>query len=449
MAELAAGRRLQLQAGTVAGSELVGWRDPLGLARPTHRVISGTAAMEAMPSRPGVLRVELTAMEGSLQPLPAFSQGAVTDREASRGVGVQVAAAHPSQRARLTIGVARSRFANPPDPALAGDSALVPVRAETRGARYAEAAVDVLQARAFGPVRAALSLALRHERAEPLYRSVAAFVQADRAADALDANGALGPAQWQASVARTRDNLDEVPSLLRTRTHAQQLSGTVPVAALARAAPDAWWAPTLTAAWQGTTQRGDGAPPEGGFRFAFQVAHQRASNLALGAAWERARWSIRYRHDRSLVDNRQPQREGADFAGRVHGLSLGSTPSTRLSIALDLSRERLESAETGNAATTRRAGMQGEWRPRTHTSVGGGIAASLTRDPLSTPRARNIESRLELSQGFNAWVRPSDGAQARAFVRWSRTSASMRLTSVPTSFVAEWALAAGMSVRLF
>jgi hypothetical protein len=448
-ADLALGRRLTIAVGSTAGSELVGWGDPFGLARPSHRVIAGTVALEALPSHPGTLRLELATLDGSLQPLPAFSQQAVTDRELSRGLGAQFVASIPSQRVRLTMGIARSRFDNPADAALARDSSLVPVTVETRAAHFGELALDVLRTHMLGPIRTSLALSLKHERADPLYRSVAAFVQADRAQDGLDASGALGALQWQASASRARDNLANVPSLLVTRTESYAAAATVPFASLVRAKPDAWWAPSLNVTWQATTQRGDTTPPpNSGFRAPFQIPDQSSGNLAANASWQRPRWSLTYRFNRSLVDNRQAERERADFAGAVHGFTLGINAAASLSFGIDLSHEAQRSRETGTLATNVREGLQADWRPTVHTSISAAASLVTTHDPAATQRAQNVETRLELSQGFNAWVRPADGSQARVFLRWSRTTASLRGLE-PIPMVQQWALSGGMSVRLF
>jgi hypothetical protein len=446
-ADLALGRRVSIALGSSAGSELVGWRDVLGLSRPRHRLAAATLGIEALPTRPGLLRLELTSLDGSLQPLPAFTQQAATDREQSRGYGAQLVAGDASQRVRLTIGMARSRFDNPRDPALAGDSNIVAVRPETRGARFGEIALDALRATKIGSVPTSLAIVVRHERTDPLYRSVAAFVQADRQQDGLEANGSAGVIQWQASASRARDNLDDVASLLITRTRNYAFNTAVPMAALV-GGPNAWWLPALTIGWQGTTQQGDTTPPNGGFRALSQIPDQRTGNLGLGAAWQRAIWSVNYRVSRSIVDNRQPERAQSDFETLAQAIAVGVT-NPRASVALDLSREVLDNVELAKSAVNHRIGVQGDWRPFVHSTLSGAVSLSRARDDAATQRARNVELRFEASQGFNAWVRPPDGSQARAFVRFGRTGAALRLAGLRQPSVAQWTLDGGLSLRLF
>lgn len=446
-ADVAVGRHLTMALASSAGSELVGWSDPLGLSRPQHRVRSATLALEAQPSRPGMLRLELTALDGSLQPVPAFTQEAATDRETSRGFGAQVLASDASQRVRLALGVARSRFVNPSDPLLAGDSSIVAVRQETREARFGEITLDALRGATIGSVATSLTFVLRHERSDPLYRSVAAFVQADRQQDGIDANGSAGVVQWQASISRARDNLDEVPSLLITRTHNYSVNAAAPVAALVRA-PNAWWLPALTIDWTVVQQKGDSSPPNGGFRALSQIPDQRSGNLGMSAMWQGAQWNASFRAGRSLVDNRQATRERADVSTVTHAITLGRTLAHG-SFALDLSHESLDDKELARVAVNRRLGAQGDWSPFGRSAFAAAVTLANARDDAATTRGRNVEMRFEVAQGFNVWVRPPDGSQARAFVRWSRTSAMQRAAGVPEASVVQWTLDGGLSLRLF
>jgi len=448
-ADVRAGRRVALTVGSTAGSEIVGWTDVLGLARPGHRLITGVLGVEAAPARPGLVRVELTALTGALQPLPAFTQQAVTDRESSRGLGVQLAAADPSQRIRLIAGVARSRFSNPRDPLLAGDSSIVAVRPETRAARFGELGVEAVRAATVGRLTANLSLAARHERVDPLYRSISAFVQADRRQDALEATGSLGALQVQASTSHGRDNLANVPSLLITRTRAHTVTAALPVAAVVNATAADWWWPALTLAWQGSTQRGDTTPPNGGFRAPFQIPNQGTASTAVSAAWQRTQWSATYRFNHSRVDNRQVDRARDDQSALANGVALAFTPSPAVSFAVDASRETQRSEGAGSRATNQRVATQVDVRPFRHTTFGGAASRTRTRDNLSTQRGSNLELRLEASQGFNAWTRPAGGSQGRAFLRWARTVADVQAEGATQPRMVQWALNGGVSMRLF
>jgi hypothetical protein len=440
------GRRGEVTLASVAGSELVGWDDPVGLARPSHRVQLASVALEALPQRPGVLRAELTAVDGSLQPLPSFSQQSVTDREQSRGFGGSLSASLPSQRARLALGVAQSRFTNPNDRLLSGDSPIVPVQAETRWARFADLSVDALRQRKLAGVSTSLQFAARHQHTDPLYRSVAAFTQADQRQDVLEATGALGVIQLQGSAGNGRDNLAEVATLLTTRSRTRTANVTIPVAALF-ARPTTWWLPSLTMSWQGSGQRGDTPPDSAGFRSTAQRPDQWSTNGTLSAGWQHSRVQLALRVNRSFVDNRQAGRETSDFRTLVHAITLGVTPVSTLSLNVDLSDERADALEQRTRARSQRLAFQGDWRPFRTTSLSGAWSAMLTDDRAATRRGRNDEFRAELSQGIQL-RRGMGEPDLRAFVRFAQSRAFTRFGGLLERTAPQRSLAAGVSARI-
>jgi len=449
-AELQPTRALQLSVGVVAGSELVGWSDPLGLSRPSHRVIVGSLGLEMIPSRPGAIRLDLSSLAGSLQPVPAVNQQTITDREQSRGFAWQLSATDPSQRVRFATGLARSRFENPVDPALSGTSVLVPVRAESRAARFGELSLAVVRDARIGAVGANLSIAARHERIDPQYRSVAVPLQADRVQDGLEATGNLDAVQLQYTATRGRDNLDQIRSLLTTESRGQSLSLGIPLAQLVRASAErAWWWPQLAAAWQATWQVGDAPPEDAGFRFSFQVPDQRTDNLTASASWQRSGWSVVWHYAYSSVENRQAEGARPDVITSVLGATVGVNASSRLTLGLDLSTDAQRVAGSGVQARNQRLGAQADWRPTSTSTVIAAFSSAIADDRTSTRRGRNGETRLELSQGVRLNRHSTDGSQLRAFLRYARTDAALRLADRLQPTLRSWTLNSGLSLRLF
>jgi hypothetical protein len=440
---------LQFGAASSAASEIVGWDDPLGIARPSHRVFLGTIGFEAIPSRPGLLRLALSALDGSRQPTTSFQQGAVTDREESRGTGAQLTAADPTGRAHLTLGLARSRFTNPADSALSGGASLVAVRPETRGARFGELRVDVLRGARVGPAATTLAVTARHQRVDPQYRSIGATLQADRNEDAIETTATLDALQLQYSLGRARDNLARISSLLTTRTTTRSVNAALPMAQLLRASAGAWWWPQATATWLAVDQRGDGIPPDGGFRLASQVPNQQAGNLTTALSWQRAIGSVSLHYNRAGVDNRLPDGASSNLVTGVAGATFALTLSPSLTVNTDLSSETVHDVTRGFHAHTRRVGVQGDWRPIGHTTLTGALSIAGNEDPAATRQARNVDVQLEASQGFNIYARPKDGSQARIFMRYTLSDAQLRLDQTLQPMLRQWTMNGGFSLRLF
>lgn len=364
------GSRVDLTAALLHGTSIVGWSHFTGIDRRQHRMGGATLGLEAFPSRPGALRLEAAALTGSILPLTGFTQGAVNDAEESRGWGLRLVAATPGQRGRIEAGYSRNRFDNPEDPLLSQGSELVEVRATTRGGRYLEASYDVVPAWSITPsVQGRLGVAYRHERVDPLYRTIGAFVQADRSNHVVEIQGGVGELSLQLSHQRTRDNLDDVPSILITRGRDYTASLSVPVAFVFGQRSRPFWLPFMSYRWQRTHQKGDGVPDNSGTSPTF-VPDQVSAVHGLGLDWQGGRWRASYRIDRSSQDNRQPEREQADNTNRAQGLSLSFAPFPSLDTSLDVSFERAENKEIDRIDRTRRVGMSADWRLTTSTSLG-------------------------------------------------------------------------------
>jgi hypothetical protein len=186
-------KRFDISGAIMNGTSVVGYDNFFGFSRSTHRISSATLGIEVLDKRPGGFRVELSGLNGSLLPLSSFNQGLVSDAEKSKGASIRVVGSDTSQRLHFDGGFSRSRFTNPSDPLLSQGTDIVPVKAVWRNARYLELSYDLLRGYKLAKNQSlSLNLAYHHERVDPLYRSVAAFNQADHLNNQFDLSGSLG-----------------------------------------------------------------------------------------------------------------------------------------------------------------------------------------------------------------------------------------------------------------
>ncbi|HWP42961.1 MAG TPA: hypothetical protein VNO14_06990, partial [Blastocatellia bacterium] len=233
MLSLSAGPRADFSATVLNGSSIVGYDNFFGIGKRRHQIVSATLGFEFLPKRPGGLRVEVGALEGWVQPVSGFNQGAVNDAERSRGAGIRLLASDPSGRFRLESGFTRSQFFNPPDPLLDQGSGAIQVPPVTRNARYIDASFDVLKDLAlFKDRRASLTVGFKHETVDPLYRSLGASTQADKAQNEVSLTGAIGDITAQFSHLRFNDNLANIPSILKSLTRASTFAASIPLASI-------------------------------------------------------------------------------------------------------------------------------------------------------------------------------------------------------------------------
>ncbi|MFN0179908.1 MAG: hypothetical protein ACKVZ0_14005 [Gemmatimonadales bacterium] len=450
-AGLPLGSAATLDLGLVRGSSVVGWNNLLGLMEPDHRIAVGTLGVEVFPKRPGGLHLDVSGIDGSVLPQGGYNQGAATDAEESRGFGVQVSASDVKDRVRFSGGVARSRFVNPGDPLLFGDTTVVAVAPTTRTARYGELGLQFLRGVSLGKTtQASLGATLRHERVDPLFRSVGGSPQSDVENNGLELTGAIGPLSFQATATAARDNLGRIASILTSRTRTRGVNLAAPLGALLGAPPEAWYLPALTYSWQRTRQYGEGVPTNGDFS-AGHVPDQWSIAQAGSAAWTGTRWSLSYRWNQSSQDNRQTGRERADFRGIVHGLSFALTGITGFTPSLETSVERQKNFESALTQRTERVGASAAAQLTRTTAFNGSLSQAWGFDPFGGRRTRNTEVQVELSQGLNLYRATAGGTQARLFVRYARARAAF-LPIVATPGVApavRWTLNAGGSIRLY
>lgn len=451
------GRRLSVGLGAMNGTAIAGWDNPLGLADQDHRVLAGQLAYELLPDDPGALRLEGTWLDARQLPRSGFAEQELTDREENGGWSVGIAGRLLDQRLRLAAGWGEASSDNPADPLLAQGAELVPVDEETRSARYVDLDWDLVRG---GDEDSPLvvTVGLRHERVEPLYRSVAAPIQSDVDRDRVDLTVGWGAVSGRLTWSDQRDNLDDIESILTTRTERRGASLTLPFAALlAAAAADGQpaerpWLPVLSYGFDQTHQAGDGVPVGGGFDPS-HVPDQLSRSHHARLDWQGARWRSGATFGWSEQDNRQPGREASDFTALVHGWSGGWTPHPRLDLSLDLSRERGDDRERGELSRTDRGGLTADWRITDWTSLSASASQTEADTEADTETLRRLESTIldlvwNLRLDFD--LTPAHGVAPQLFVRyaWQQTASEDSVFGLADSFQ-DWSLSSGVSLSLY
>lgn len=414
------GSRLDVSLAANAGRQEVGWGNLVGVGDPEHRILSANVGLDAL-ERPGALRVDVGWMDGSILPRSAFGQGAVTDAEASHGLSVRLRASGLDRRLTLDAGWSRSAFDNPDDPALSQGRDLVDVLETRRGARYLDADVDVLRRVPVGGSRTtSLSVAYRHERVDPLYRTVGAGVRADVLHDRVEMRGDLAGVGVQAAWVRERDNLDAIASILTTNTARRSVNLTVPLARMAGTP----WAPSVQLRHDRTHQEGQGVPTDGGFSPG-HVPDQVSVDRTASAEWRGRKASFRWQVAHTDQDNRQEGREDDDFRTLTHGFGVGLTPWSSVRLGVDFGLERADDLGRDVRGDTRRWGANAQWQPLDRSTLSLRWSDTFEQD--------REEPREQLGRSFDLkWSSAIPGASALGgtwFVRYHRTE-SVRLDRI-------------------
>lgn len=448
-ATLPLGRPAELTVAALSGSQIVGWDNPLGIDTRAHRILVGTVGVELVPARPGGVRLEVSALTGSVLPLANYNQGLVRDAATSRGLGVRVLFNDGSGRVRLEGSLSRSRFRNAADLELESGLPVAAEEASAADARYGRAEVDLLRLGSGTALPVTFTVSAEHEQVDPLYRSVGAQPDADRRQDAFGTTLRLGEGAVQVTHARAEDNLGRVASILTTLTRQVSVEASLPLASLAagggRRSP---LLPALGYTLARVRQLGAGLPPDSDFS-ATHVPDQLSVSHTARAQWQGETHSLGYAVTVSRQDNRQPGRETADFAQETHQASFGFVRSERFQASLDFQLERARNEERSETGRVRRVGINLDRPARRGPGLTAIVGASWTDAEGAGRTGRNLEADLMASWRLR-WSKGTSGPSATVFVRWATQRArALDPVLLVDDDRASWQLTAGLNLSAF
>jgi hypothetical protein len=414
------GSRFDVSFNATNGTSIVGWNNFSGLGTRKHKVIAATAGTEIFPKHPGYLRLELGVLRGSLLPVNNFNRQNLTDAETSHGVGARVVATDGKGRLRLDAGFGRSRFNNPTDPLLDQGFSVVPVRETARNAQYVDFSYQLLKDWGITKDRKAnLSFAFRHNRVDPLFRSVAVFTQADRLDNQFELTGSIGDITAGFVRNRLNDNLDDVPSILKTLTRRSGFNLGLPLASILGTAHEySPWLPRLAFNFDRTHAFGAFLPTNSGFALS-HVPDQASVNQSVGADWAHGDLRFGYRFNRSSQDNRQIGRQNADFRTQVNGLSFGFKPLRRLDLSFDFSNEHASNLEVNRLDRTNRVTFGSNFQTTKKSILALNVSSNLSGDAANISSNRSVDFDAQWSWRFGVEKDKYRKIQGQFFIKYT------------------------------
>jgi hypothetical protein len=445
------GERFDISVNAMNGTSVVGYDNLSGLQDAQHRIYGASAGLELIGGRPGALRIEIAALDARLESRTNFNRGEVPDAEESRGLGVRLSGRTAGNRLRGDAVFARSTYVNPFDPLLAQSGELRPVAPATANARQLDVAVDLLQNSKRWSERHPLTVTLsaHHQRVAPLFKSIGASSLPDRQTNRAVLAAQMGAAQLQFTGARQEDNLDDIATILKTRTDSSAANVALPLAQWFGAGGDSWW-PQASYALQRVHQRAINAPDTAASGIAAShrpdqnnVSHQAALNFSRGA------FHFGYAIQRATQDNRQPGRENADFETRGHQVAFGWRVGEKLNLNVGGNLNRNFSREKDLTTTTRGGNGGFDWLVSDGLTLAATAGRTLAGDARDLTSAANDTAQAQLTWRFGI---PADGRKlpGQVFVRYARQKGASRDSTFALSTRgASWAWDAGLSLSLF
>ncbi|GAB4350762.1 MAG: hypothetical protein Kow006_13900 [Gammaproteobacteria bacterium] len=442
------GGRGDVSLSSQSGSAITGYNNLLGLKESDHRINALTLGWDFSAARPGGLRVELSYLDASILPEPDFDTGEVVDAEESDGIGLRISGSSESGRLRGDLLVARSRFVNPEDPLLAQGDTLVPVEEEDESARMVEVVYDLIRDKELANGNfASLTAALRHERVDPLYRSVGAFVTPDQISNQFSLEAAVGSVAFQLRYRLAEDNVDDIPTILKTKTKNADVNLSLELSQLLGDSGSSAW-PSLSYAYGRSHQYGANQPPD--FTDPSHIPDQVNSTHNLSLNWSFPSWDIGYTFSPSKQDNRQPGRENADFETTQHEITLGLRPTDTVSLNFGLGRTRQDNVEEMKINYSRSVNWGFDWRIGERWNLRGNYSVSREDDSLDNAESESYSADTQLSWSFEL-PGPSDRKlPGQLFIRHAlEDNVSQDNIFLFSSAARTWTLSAGLNISFF
>jgi hypothetical protein len=422
-------KRFDIGGAIMNGTSIVGYDNFFGMNRSRHRISSATLGVELLQKRPGGFRIELSALNGSLLPLNSFNQGLVSDAEKSKGASIRVVGSDTSQRLHFDGGFSRSRFTNPADPLLYQQRNVIPVKAVWRNARYLEVAYDLLRSYKLAKNKPlSLNLAYRHERVDPLYRSVAAFSQADHLNNQFDLAGTLGTINFASNYTRSNDNLNGIKSILQTLSRRSAFNIAAAATSLFGHESSSRWNPRLSYNFDRIHQYAAFVPINGDFVSSTQIPDQVSLGQGFAAEWQlSSKVRAGYRFNYSFQDNRQAGRERSDLLNENNAATVGLNLIKNLDLSFDLGAERASSFQQDTINNTFRVGTSVTWRMTSKMAWALNASTTGAGDRANTSHRRDADLDIQYTWRFlntekDRWRK----MQGQFFVRYANRYGSSR-----------------------
>lgn len=445
---------IDVSFATLRSTSIVGVGDITGLQDFGNTFTTATLGIDLVKNNAEGIRFELTYMDGTRKAEDNFNVGEVVDTEKSNGFGIRLKGSDNSGRLRFDTTFARSRFTNPNNDSQLlfdnvqsndgsfgennfgednsfntdSDSLLstvetelnqispVAVESTTKTAYSLEASYDLFQNLSLGKDKTfSLSINGRHERIADQFQSLGAAVSTGQQQTLIGLNGELAGATFQFEQSWQEDNLDNVATILKTKTRSTSFSLGLPFKSMFNT--EKVWVPNLNYSYQRVHQFGANVPiPELSGFDPTEIPDQISTDHQLSAEWSSQNWSLSYTFFHSSQDNRQPSRELADFITTDHQLAFSLQPTSTLQLNVGYGLNRANSIEEGITRVTHGPTLGLTWQFLPNASLALNYNLTINRDSLNQSFTRSDALEAALNWQFQV----GQSGTGNAFFRFSR-----------------------------
>ncbi|MCW8997364.1 MAG: hypothetical protein OQK04_01430, partial [Kangiellaceae bacterium] len=404
----------------LSGTDIVGFDNFTGLADHDEQFVNafGFGFTTFADSRIS-LRVEGTFLDAERKPIGNLGIGEIASAEKSRGIGLKFTASDQENLLSSELIIGLSHYSNPQDESLSFGDELVELETSSALA-YNFNLSYVLLKQWQTPWHTPFSLTINasKNKAEPFYQTLAAFVQANVESELVGGQYKLGKLSGNFSTQLAQDNLDNIVSLLTTRTENDSFTSSFPLAEILNESEEEFssssWLPTLDYNYQSTHQYALNSPLEeiSGFNGTSHLPDQVTRIHTLISNWQIKQHSFALQSSESTQDNRQIGRENADFDNQQHTLSLNVQQDESTSWSFSLGRNRQKDIEANKVQFSKSVTLSYNWQSDTGLAISANYG--LTKDDDSLGEAENNSTNADIGLVKNLvkgeWWFPADGS---------------------------------------
>jgi len=433
MIERQINNRVSVGLSTQSGREITGYNHLFGFTTEKSKISTFTIGVDLL-KREGAAKLELSYLNGTTIAESNFDEGQVPTAEDNSGYGIRLTTSNESGKLTTDIAYARSRYTNPTEDTLEfNGEKLVDVKATTNNALYTSIGYQLLSEKKLSnSITADLSVNLRYAQTDSEYKSLAASPNPDERLKEVGFTGRVGLVDFQLKYARSRDNLENIASILSTQTNTTEMAFNTSLKEMfgvgKNGDPNRFnkLLPSLSFSGQRVQQYALNSPKteDSDFNDNSHLPNQLNLTLSNSLEWEFDKWSLGYQTEWSDQDNKQTGRDKADFNTLGHQLSLTLRPKESISLGISAGRVRARDEEQSTKRYDNTYGLNLDWQINEKITLSANHSKNRNKDNLNIEKGLSTNNGVKLSYQFNIATPKGKKLPGQVFVRYAKQDAS-------------------------
>lgn len=422
-------KRISVGFAAQSGRQITGYNHLLGFTTSKSKIYTGTMGIDLL-KRSGAAKLEVSYVNGTTVADSNFDEGQVPTAEDNSGYGLRLITNSKSGKLTTDTAFARSRYTNPTEDTLEfNGEKLVDVRPTTNNAYYTDIGYKLLSDHKLtNNISTDLSVNVRYSRVESEYQSLAASPNPDEELKEIGFTGQLGLVGFQAKYNRSRDNLEDIASILTTQTNSTQLALNTSLKELfAKEKPDSVaykLLPELSFSAQRVHQYARNSPDTlvSDFNDNSHLPNQLNLTFANDLTWGFEKWDLGYQTEWSDQDNKQVGRENADFKTLGHQFSVNYRPKDTITLGASAGKIRNKDLEQDIKRYDNTYGLNVDWNITPKVTLSASHNRNKNDDNKDISKSLNTTNEVKVSYQFKVPTPQGKKLPGQAYLRYARQS---------------------------